>query len=433
MLAILLMLPAVAQNGMARVIPVARRRRARRKTAAQSVSKAQKELAQQMLIDAYRLGRGLETTQRVALMTRLLYTMRPEVMPVEKRNWAEELFGLAQQLPQGDSAADARRNEAIATAAARLSVYDPDRAMDLLDTLPSQGGQQPDARTMAARLVFIHYMQRHGASGAQALLAHGRQWGERGGFPYAASVVPLARLGDAAEPFFRQVMEIFSLGQEGVYGIREFAGLLERAVAMESISAQTANDAGRSVVAQLQKLAANNPDSGDPQPLTEAQKGQVALALADLRRAAPQAYEQAHRDVPVLFDMKPIPVSIQVETPPVDPDLQASFHELGQAITQHRRPEDLRTLIVRDLHQVNDRYKAGKCADCLMPDAQSWALVSLAAHAAPMTIGTQLSTIEDPFWRAYFTAIAAQQVGEPSRVADPTARKIPEKEEAEPE
>ena len=34
--------------------------------------------------NAYTLGRGLETRQRVALMTRLLYTMRPEVMAAEK-------------------------------------------------------------------------------------------------------------------------------------------------------------------------------------------------------------------------------------------------------------------------------------------------------------------------------------------------------------
>ena len=69
----------------------------------------------------------------------------------------------------------------------------------------------------------------------------------------------------------------------------------------------------------------------------------------------------------------------------------------------------------------------------LAPDAQSWALVSLAALAAPATIATQLNGIEDPFWRAYFLAIAAQQVGQPNRVADPTARRVVEKEEAEPE
>ena len=50
-----------------------------------------------------------------------------------------------------------------------------------------------------------------------------------------------------------------------------------------------------------------------------------------------------------------------------------------------------------------------------------------------MTIGTQLNAIEDPFWRAYFLAIAAQQVGQPTRVADPTARRVAGKEEAEPE
>ena len=59
--------------------------------------------------------------------------------------------------------------------------------------------------------------------------------------------------------------------------------------------------------------------------------------------------------------------------------------------------------------------------------------ISLAAYASPMTIATQLNVLEDPFWHGYFLAIAAQQVGEPIRVADPTARSLPGKEEAEPE
>jgi hypothetical protein len=50
-----------------------------------------------------------------------------------------------------------------------------------------------------------------------------------------------------------------------------------------------------------------------------------------------------------------------------------------------------------------------------------------------MTIAAQLKSIEAPFWHAYFFAIAAQQVGEPTRVADPTARRVAGKEEAEPE
>ena len=50
-----------------------------------------------------------------------------------------------------------------------------------------------------------------------------------------------------------------------------------------------------------------------------------------------------------------------------------------------------------------------------------------------MTIASQLNGIQEPFWRAYFLAIAAQQVGQPTRVADPTARRVAGKEEAEPE
>jgi hypothetical protein len=125
--------------------------------------------------------------------------------------------------------------------------------------------------------------------------------------------------------------------------------------------------------------------------------------------------------------------TVQVEAPKVDLGLQVSFRELAAAMRAGRKPDELHQVIARGLQLMNVMYKAGACAECTSPDAQSWALVSLAAFAAPMTIATQLNSIEDPFWRAYFLAIAGQQVGQPTRVADPTARSVPGKEVAEPE
>ena len=450
-LALLLALPAGAQvfggqedtGQSAQLMTVARRRKKKAKTKpAPAVSRAQMELAQQMVVKAYTLGLGLETRQRVALMTRLLYTMRPEVMAAEKQQWAEELFGLAQRLPQGspeDGAAEGgERDAAMATAAARLGVYDADRALELLDTLPSQGGKQADARTMAARLVFAGYMQHHGAAGAQTLLAHGRRWGERGGFPYGASATALARLrlnDEAAEDFFRQVLGIFERGQEGVYGVSEFAGLLEQSVAMEAISEESAEEAGQSVMTQLRKLSASEA------PWTPEQKAQVVEALNNVRVSAPKSYDAAQKDAPELFEVRAEQVAAKVETPNVDLGLQSAFRELAEAMREHVGPEEMHAVIARGLQQVNAKYKAGADTEGyaplrsgrLAPDAQSWALVSLAALAAPETIAPQLNGIEDPFWHAYFLAIAAQQVGQPNRVADPTARRGVEKEEAEPE
>lgn len=437
----------------ARLVPVSRRRAKHAKATANpvAVSQAQIELAHQMVRNAYTLGRGLQIRQRVALMTRLLYTMRPEVMAAEKKEWAEEMFGLAQQLPgggyaardaapaagAGESAEDENaRSAAIATAAARLAVYDADRALELLDSLPSQGGQQEDARTMAARLVFAVYMQHHGAPGAQTLLAHGRLWGEHGGFPYSASALVLGRLRtneDAAEYFFRQVLVTFERGQDGLFGVCDFASLLERATAMEAISEDSAEEAGRSIVVQLRKLAnGENHDAENQDAWTVEQKAQVVAALYNVRVSAPKAYEEAEKNAPGLLAIRVKKVAVSVEAPRVDAGLQAAFHELAEAIRERRGPDEMHAVIAQDLQLVNARYRAGGCAECSSPDAQSWALVSLAAYAAPMTIATQLTGIEDPFWRAYFLAIAAQQVGEPTRVADPT-RRVVEKEEAEPE
>jgi hypothetical protein len=421
-------------------------RHAKAKASSQAVTRAQKELAQQMVRNAYELGRGLEVRRRVEVMERLLYTMRPEVMAADKAEWADELFRLAQRAPVGNGAGQGVdrsvygnpgagwRSEAMAKAAARLSLYDADRAMVLMDTLPSAGGRERDARTMAARLVFFSYMQRHGIAGAQTLLAYGRKWGEHGGFPYAASAVPLARLrpnDDAAEDFFRQVLTVFERGQEGVFGVGEFAGLLEQAVAMEAISEESAEEAGRAVVAQLTKLAGGG--DSEEMALTDEQKRQVALALSNVRVSAPKAYEQARKDAPWLLALRPAKTVVPDDTPKVDFGLQAAFRELTEALRLHRNADTLREVIGRGLLLVNARYRPGMCAECAAPDAQSWALVSLDAYAAPMTIGSQLSVIEDPFWRAYLLAIAAQQVGEPTRVADPTAHKAAGKEQAEPE
>jgi hypothetical protein len=441
-----------------------------------AISTVQIQLAHQMVREAYLLGRGLEVRQRVALMTRLLYTMRPEVMAAEKREWAEEMFGLAQQLPRDEAAggdgyaanaaapaagaqapAAGAGAEAIAIAAARLAVYDADRALELLDELPSQGGRE-DARKMAARLVFAVYMQHHGAAGAQTLLLHGRRWGEHGGFPYAASALVLGRLRndeDAAEYFFREVLVTFEREQEGLFGVCEFAGLLERAAAMEAISEEAAEEAGRNIVRQLKKFA-----EADQGTWTDEQKKEVSAALNNVRVSAPKAYAEASQSVPELLALRAERVAVKVEIPTVDVGLQTAFHELAAAMRERRGPTEVQAVIAQGLGLVNAKYRAAgaggdgyaanaaapaagalapaagalaPAAGRLVPDAQCWALVSLAGNASPMTIATQLNVIEDPFWHAYFLAIAAQQVGEPTRVADPTSRKIVGKEEAEPE
>ena len=418
-LVVLVALPAAA----------VRPKHAKKQSGGAAVSRAQRELAEQMMRDAYKLARPLEARQRVALMTRLLYTMRPEVMAVEKEEWAEELFKLAQQLPAEPAE---ERDAAIATAAARLAIYDAGHALELLDTLPNEGGERAGARGMAARLVFNGYMQHHGSAGAEVLLAHGRRWSEHGGFPYAASATALARLRpneDAAEDFFRQVMAIFQRGEEGIFGISDFSVLLEQAVSMEAISEESAEEAGQSIVRQLRKVTA----AVEPGALSADQKLQVMRAMNNVRVCAPKAYEAARREAPELLTVKAARVMPPAEPPKIDAGLQSAFHELADAMREKRGAAALRETIDRGLKLVNDKYRAGACPECRTPDAQSWALVSLAAYAAPMTICKQLAAIEDPFWRAYFMAIAAQQVGQPTRVADPTARKIPEKEEAEPE
>ncbi len=424
-------MPVPAQNTTA----AARAARARAAAAARRgpvVGRAQMELAQKMARNAHEMSLTLPLPQRVALLTRLLYTMRGEVMATEKKQWAQELFTVAQQLPQQASSEVEARNTALATAAARLAVYDADRALELLDGLSAEEGPhgvKPDARTMAARLVFAGYMQRH-PGGTATLMEHARHWSMAGSYPFAASAAILARLrgeDDASEQFFRQVLSIFSKSDEGLYGTSEFAGLLQQAVSMEAILADTAEEAGRAIGVQLSHHVA-----AERSVLTEAQEAMVLTTLNNLRVSAPKAYEQLRLTSPVLAGLR-APHGMPAPPPVIDAELETAFHGLGETIHLHRGPQATQEAVASAIKLINARYGKGACDECMIPDAQSAALVSLAAYAMPTAIAGQINAIRDPYWRAYFLAIAAQQVGQPTRVADPAARKLPEKEEPEPE
>jgi hypothetical protein len=464
------------------------RRRTRRRSYRRTpvVSRQQKALAQQMIRNSYEMGKTLPLEQRVALLSRLLYTLPPTVMADEKRQWAEELFKLAQLLPDPESSPEAAaepgqdaqvqgsvlregyREQSIAIAAARLSLYDADRALELLDSLPPAGRDAPDARTMAARLVFAIYLERHGGAGAKRLLASARRWGEEGAFPYAASGAVLAVLRDdenAAGEFFLEVLAEFRRRREGWYGVRQFAGLLQRAVALESISEESAEEAGEAVVDRLgqlawkagfeEQLAAQAapptgtdgvaaaaplaPTGGDPLLLSEEQRLSAAAALNDVRLSAPQAYEEAKKNWPKLTALQSQPEhSDPVVEWTVDAELQQAFTELAKTPRVRSSQQVLSERIERGLLLVNARYAPGarvegKDGSGLLPDRQSWALVSLSAYRSPMTIEGQLNVIEQPYWHAYFLAIAAHQVGQPARVADPTTNRVEGEEENAPD
>jgi hypothetical protein len=203
--------------------------------------------------------------------------------------------------------------------------------------------------------------------------------------------------------------------------------LLQQAAAMEAIYEETAEEAGKAVVGQLRKFT-----DGDA-ALSAEQKRLVVAALNDVRISAPKAYEEASRTAPGLLAVRAErAATVQAEAPKIDVELQMAFHDLAAAM-RGGHADETHAAVVHGVQVINAKYKAGACAACASPDAQSWALVSLAAFADPKTIATQLNGIEDPFWHAYFLAIAAQQVGQPTRVADPTARKVAGKEEAETE
>jgi hypothetical protein len=148
--------------------------------------------------------------------------------------------------------------------------------------------------------------------------------------------------------------------------VSDFASLLQQAAAMEAIYEDTAEDAGRAVVGQLRKLSEN-----ESAPLTEEQKRLVVAALNNVRISAPKAYEEARKMAPELIAVRAERVTVQVEVPKVDADLQAAFRELADAMRERRGPDALRAVIARGVGVVNSKYQAGACAECNSPDGQS--------------------------------------------------------------
>ena len=74
---------------------------------------------------------------------------------------------------------------------------------------------------------------------------------------------------------------MFARGQEGVFGVREFAGLLDRAVALDAISDASAEEAGQAVVAQLGKLTESAVAGTDTAPKDAAAGDGESVALMD--------------------------------------------------------------------------------------------------------------------------------------------------------
>lgn len=383
--------------------------------------------AEQMLREAYELSRPLEAKQRVVVLERLLYVMPPEVLGADKRRWASELFEVAHVMPADDTAAQTVRNTALATAATRLSIYDADRALALLDTLASERGEEPDARLMAARLVFPRYLQQHGVAGTKALLTYGKRWGESGGFPYTASLVLLSRLNEAknvpkneATAYFQQMFVVFCDGHEGLYGLRDFANLTERSRALGIIDAEQSERAGQEIVRQLRQRLQQRTAAG--LGLANDELEQTSGIATSLTAASPLAWSRAERNYAELTRL-PTPKAATPPTPAkVEPELQSAFRELSTALRNKNTSEQLQSQIDNALQLVQKRYDDSPCADCLTPDAQSQALIALAASAEPLDIAERLKAFRNAFWHAYFLAIAARQVGDPTQVIDPTAR-----------
>jgi hypothetical protein len=130
-------------------------------------------------------------------------------------NWAEELYQLANDLPQGSYA----KLDAQSAAVRSMVPVDDNRALEMLDGLESsdtQAGRQ--AVNNLAIFVFTEALSRRGDAAVPELRTRAQSLGESGQYPYDAMAAVMGRIGNkkAAQAIFLDALTAFQHADENL-------------------------------------------------------------------------------------------------------------------------------------------------------------------------------------------------------------------------
>jgi hypothetical protein len=130
-------------------------------------------------------------------------------------NWSEELYRLADDLPQGSYA----KLDAQSAAVRSMVPVDDRRALEMLDGLESSDTQASrQAINNLAIFVFTEALARRGDAAVPELRARAQSLGENGQYPYDAMAAVLGRIArkDAAQKIFGDALSAFQHSDENL-------------------------------------------------------------------------------------------------------------------------------------------------------------------------------------------------------------------------
>ena len=245
------------------------------------------DLMERALVESYSLAKEFPPEQRIRHLI-ALSTSAVEVpsLSTKLRQWTEELYRIAAELPSGDSL----RSRAQSAAVANMATVDAKRALQLFDGLEAPAKADTDSRPWVARVAFAKILEQQGVKAVPILRQRARRLGERGPYPYSAMVPVIAKLKDQpekAQQIFSDALGFFRQNKDPFSSDMNFVSFLRGVHSMDVIPDWLMHEAAEELANHLVRAAESAPE---PDPSGGFGRSQVYFhsALSVLQRIDPE-------------------------------------------------------------------------------------------------------------------------------------------------
>ncbi len=199
---------------------------------------AEQSLSEKLLVQSYLLSRQFVPDERVFFLAHATRTAAA-AEPGLARLWSEELFQFTFELPPSWNRTAGQKNALVS-----LSYFDPERAMELLDSVdrPSSSDALPeDLRADAAETIFAQLWRQKGPASLSEIRTKAQMIGESGEYPYEALqsiLLDLQRKDQAvAQTLFAEALSYYKRGSRVRSADRDFVEFL---LAVHSVAPRAA-------------------------------------------------------------------------------------------------------------------------------------------------------------------------------------------------
>ena len=177
------------------------------------------EIMESALVESYSLAMEFQPEERMRhLMSLCSAASEARSLAARQREWTEELFRVAGELPSGD----ALRTRGQSAAVSCMASVNPKRALQIFDALEPPAKADTDPRPWVARVAFAKMLEQQGAKAIPTLRQRARKLGDTGPYPYSAMMPVIAKLKgqpDKAQHIFRDALGYFRQSKDPVSAI----------------------------------------------------------------------------------------------------------------------------------------------------------------------------------------------------------------------